>query len=111
MADIIGVKFKQGGKLYYFKPNDEYLLQGAQVIVETARGLECGEVVLERRSIPDDQISHELKSVIRLATEADLKRIDDNRAKELTAFGLCEQKIAAHKLDMKLVSVEYARPT
>ena len=108
MADIIGVKFKPGGKLYYFRPNDEYLLQGTQVIVETARGMECGEVVMERRSIPDDQITHELKSVVRAATAEDIKRVEDNRRREQEAFGVCEEKIAAHKLDMKLVSVEYA---
>ena len=108
MADIIGVKFKPGGKLYYFKPNDEYLLQGTQVIVETARGLECGEVVMERRSIPDEQITHELKSVVRAATADDLKRVEDNRKKEQEAMTICESKITAHKLDMKLVSVEYA---
>ncbi len=108
MADIIGVKFKPGGKLYYFKPNDEYLLQGTPVIVETARGLECGEVVMERRSVPDDQITHELKSVVRAATADDLKRVEDNRRREQESFAVCEQKIAAHKLDMKLVNVEYA---
>jgi len=108
MADIIGVKFKPGGKLYYFRPNDEYLLQGTQVIVETARGMECGEVAMERRSVPDDQITHELKSVVRAATAEDLKRVEDNRRKEEEAFGVCEKMIAEHKLDMKLVSVEYA---
>ncbi len=108
MADIIGVKFKPGGKLYYFQPNDEELLQGTQVIVETARGMECGEVVMERRSIPDDQITHELKSVVRAATAEDLRRVEDNRRREQEAFTVCEEKIAAHKLDMKLVSVEYA---
>jgi len=108
MADIIGVKFKPGGKLYYFRPNDEYLLQGTQVIVETARGMECGEVAMERRSIPDDQITHELKSVVRAATAEDLQRVEDNRKKEQEAFVVCEKMIAEHKLDMKLVSVEYA---
>ena len=108
MADIIGVKFKPGGKLYYFKPNDEYLLQGTRVIVETARGMECGEVAMERRSIPDDQITHELKSVIRAATPEDLRRVEDNKTREKEAFSVCEQKILGHKLDMKLVGVEYA---
>ncbi len=108
MADIIGVKFKQGGKVYYFQPNDEYLLQGTQVIVETARGLECGEVVMERRSVPDEQITHELKKVVRGATPADIKKLAENRAKEESAFKVCEQKILEHKLDMKLVSAEYA---
>ncbi|MBE6753822.1 MAG: hypothetical protein E7559_05680 [Ruminococcaceae bacterium] len=108
MADIVGVRFKVGGKVYYFHPNDEYLLQGSQVIVETSRGLECGEVVMERRSVPDSQITHELRSVIRAATEDDIKQVALNREKEKAAFPICEQKIAAHGLDMKLVSVEYS---
>ena len=108
MAIIVGVKFKSGGKLYYFEPNDQPLLEGTAVIVETARGLECGELAMERREIPDEQISHELKKIVREATEADLKRVEDNKAREKTAFDICEQKIAHHKLEMKLVSVEYA---
>ena len=108
MPEIVGVRFKEGGKLYYFDPNGQYLLQGTNVIVETARGLECGEVVMESHNVPDEQITHELKSVVREATPADLKRVQENHTKEQTAFGICEQKIAAHKLEMKLVSVEYA---
>ena len=108
MPEIVGVRFKEGGKLYYFNPNGQYLLEGTRVIVETARGLECGEVVMESHNVPDEQITHELKNVVREATPADLKRVEENHAKEQTAFGICEQKIAAHKLEMKLVSVEYA---
>ena len=108
MAEIIGVKFKESGKLYYFQPNDQYLLTGTKVIVETSRGVECGEVVMERRSVPDDQITHELKKVLREATAEDLKRVQDNHKKEASAFTVCEKKILDHGLDMKLVSVEYA---
>ena len=108
MPEIVGVKFKEGGKLYYFSPNGLRLGQGTKVIVETARGLECGEVVMECREVPQEQITHELKNIVREATKNDLKRVAENHAKEETAFGICEQKIAAHKLDMKLVSVEYA---
>lgn len=108
MPKIVGVKFKEGGKLYYFSPNGLKLGQGTKVIVETARGLECGEVVMECREVPEEQITHELKNIVREATKADLKRVADNHAKEESAFAVCEQKIAAHKLDMKLVSVEYA---
>ncbi len=108
MPEIVGVRFKEGGKLYYFDPGGRYLLQGTQVIVETARGLECGEVVMESHNVPEEQITHELKSVVREATPEDIKRVEENHAKEQTAFGICEQKIAAHKLEMKLVSVEYA---
>jgi len=108
MPEIVGVKFKEGGKLYYFNPNGKYYMLGAKVIVETARGLECGEVAMECRDVPAEQLSHELKNVVREATAADLRRLDENRAKEQTAFGICEQKIAARGLDMKLVSVEYS---
>ncbi|MBQ4313403.1 MAG: stage 0 sporulation family protein, partial [Clostridia bacterium] len=108
MADIVGVKFKSNGKLYYFAPGELQLAEGTKVIVETARGLECGEVALERRSIPDEQLTHELKSVIREATSEDIARVEENREKEAKAFGICEEKIAAHGLEMKLVSVEYA---
>ncbi len=108
MPEIVGVKFKEGGKLYYFNPNGQYFLQGAKVIVETARGLECGEVAMECRSVPDEQITHELKNVVREATAADLRCVEENKVKAQSAFEICEQKIAAHKLDMKLVSVEYA---
>jgi len=108
MPEIVGVKFKEGGKLYYFNPNGQYFLLGAKVIVETARGLECGEVAMECRNVPEEQITHELKNVVREATASDLKRVEENHAKEESAFGICEQKIAAHNLDMKLVSVEYS---
>ncbi len=108
MPEILGVKFKDGGKLYYFAPNGVHPPLGAKVIVETARGLECGEVAMEAREVPDEQVTHELKNVVREATKADLRRVEENHAKEESAFAICEQKIANHKLDMKLVSVEYA---
>ena len=108
MADIIGVRFKPGGKMYYFRPNDEHLLQGTQVIVDTSRGLECGEVVMERHVVPDEQITHELRSVVRAATQEDIERVAENRRKEKEALPICERKIAERGLDMKLVSAEYA---
>lgn len=108
MADVIGVRFKPGGKLYYFAPNDQYILQGSMVIVETARGLECGEVVMERRTVPDEELTHELKNVVREATAEDILRVEENRKKEVEAYNICLEKIAKHGLEMNLVGVEYA---
>ncbi len=108
MADIIGVKFRNGGKVYYFAPNEDEFQIGDGVVVETARGIECGEVAIERRTIPDDKLVFQLKPVIRKATEADLLKVEENRKKEVSAFEICEKRILKHGLDMKLVSVEYA---
>ena len=107
MAEVIGVKFQSTGKVYYFDPDKRILARGEKVIVETARGVECGEVALENREVPDDSIVQPLRKLIRIATESDFKRIEENKEKEKRAFGLCEKKIAEHKLDMKLVDVEY----
>ena len=107
MSEVIGVRFKEVGKVYYFSPGAWKLRKGDRAIVETARGVECGEVAMENREISDENIVFPLKSVIRKATEEDLKRVADNKIKEREAFGICEKKIAEHKLDMKLVDVEY----
>lgn len=107
MAEIVGVRFKGAGKVYYFDPDDKPFSKGESVIVETARGIECGEVAMENREVPEDQIVKPLKMIIRTATPEDLKIVAENRAKEKDAFQICLQKIAAHKLEMKLVEVEY----
>ncbi len=107
MTEVIGVRFKKVGKIYYFDPNGAKLPLGEHVIVETARGVECGEVAISNREVEDDSVVSPLKPVIRVATEDDLKRITDNAEKEKKAFKLCSEKIAKHKLDMKLVDVEY----
>lgn len=107
MAVVIGVRFKDTGKVYYFDPAGLILEKGDEAIVETARGLECGKVAMENRQVADNTIVQPLKKVIRKATEADLKRAAENRRKETDAFAKCEKKIAEHKLDMKLVDVEY----
>ncbi len=107
MAEIIGVRFQNVGKVYYFDPNGKQMHCGQQVIVETARGVECGEVAIENREIADEEIVSPLKPVIRLATDEDRQRILDNQIKNKEAFDLCNQKIAEHKLDMKLVEAEY----
>lgn len=107
MATVIGVRFKKAGKVYYFDPTDVWPKPGDDVIVETARGIEFGEVVTGARSVDDQQIVPPLKKVLRLATEEDKRRAEFNTQREKTAFSVCQEKIARHKLDMKLVSVEY----
>ena len=107
MAEIIGVRFKEVGKVYYFDPLDNKLNTGDRVIVETARGLECGEVATPKKTVDDAEISHPLKPLIRIATEKDLNHLAENKLKEKEAYRICEQKIANHKLEMKLVNVEY----
>ena len=107
MAEIVGIRFKNVGKVYYFEPNGMTFKKGDRAIVETARGLECGEVAMENRDVPDDSIVNPLKPVIRLATEDDLKTVEQNKEKEKKAYKICEEKIARHGLDMKLVDVEY----
>ncbi|MBR5773646.1 MAG: stage 0 sporulation family protein [Clostridia bacterium] len=107
MVEIIGVRFKDVGKVYCFDPNGMKISKSQRVIVETARGIECGFVAMDNREIPDEQIVKPLKKVIRIATEADLKRVEDNKKKEKEAFKICLTKIAAHGLEMKLVDVEY----
>ena len=106
MAEIIGVRFKSVGKIYYFAPGKEKIENGQKVIVETARGVECGTVVVSNREVPDSELSAPLKPVIRIATDKDLETVEENKKKEEEAFKICEEKIAKHKLDMKLVDVE-----
>ena len=107
MAEIIGVRFRNVGKIYYFDPDGARLRQGDRVIVETSRGVECGEVMMINREIDEESVPQPLKKLIRLATKEDLARIAENAAKEKKAYQICARKIEAHKLDMKLVSVEY----
>ncbi len=106
MTEIIGVRFKKTGKIYYFSPAGIKADEGALVIVETARGVECGEVVMPNRNVEDDKIAAPLKDIIRLVTKQDMKILEQNRIKEQNAFKICEEKIAAHGLDMSLVDVE-----
>ena len=106
MLKIIGVRFKSVGKIYYFDPKDYDVKMGDKVIVETARGVECGEVALVDREIDETRFTNPVKGIIRLATPNDMKTIEKNRQKEKDAFKICEQKIAAHKLKMNLIDVE-----
>ena len=107
MAEVIGVRFKEVGKVYYFDPLNNKLNTGDMVVVETARGLECGEVATPNKTIDDSELTHPLKPLIRIADENDLKHLAENKEKEKEAYKICEQKIAQHNLDMKLVNVEY----
>ena len=107
MAVIIGVRFKNTGKVYYFDPGQNQLEKGSLVVVETARGIECGEVVIPNKEVADSTIVKPLKPVLRPATPEDKRRAKENAEKEQRAMRVCQEKIAAHKLDMKLVDVEY----
>ena len=107
MAYIIGVRFREAGKVYYFDPKGKKFEKGQHVIVETMKGIECGEVVMANRLLPDDEIPQPLRGIMRVASETDLKRDAENREKETKAFEICEQKIKLPSLEMKLVDVEY----
>lgn len=107
VVTIIGVRFRRAGKIYYFSPAKYQINKGDHVIVETARGVEYGSVVLGPRKVSDDEIMQPLKSVLRVATEADEKTQQKNHEKEKEAFKICQEKIAKHKLAMKLVETEY----
>ena len=107
MVNVIGVRFQNAGKLYFFDPGAYWPTPGDFVVVETARGIEFGEVVTGIRELNDEQLSAPLKKVVRVATAEDVQHAKDNKAAEKEAYAICQQKIADHRLDMKLVSVEY----
>ena len=107
MTKVIGIRFRNNGKVYYFDPKDFPLRNGGHVIVETARGLECGSVVLSPREVPDERVQQPLRPVIRLATEEDLEQERSNREKEKEAYRICQQKIRERGLDMKLIKAEF----
>ena len=107
MITVIGVRFRSGGKVYYFGPGELNIKSGDNVIVETARGVEYGYVVLGNREIEDTKVIQPLKSVIRMATAEDDAKEESNRKKEKDAFGICQEKIRKHGLEMKLIDVEY----
>ena len=107
MVKVVGVRFKKAGKVYYFDPDQFNIEAGANVIVETARGVEFGEAVMPVRDVTDDEIVAPLKKVMRIATDEDVKHASENKRKENEAFATCLQKIKDHNLDMKLIEVEY----
>ncbi len=106
MPEIIGVRFKTAGKVYYFDPSGLDIKQGDDVIIETARGVECGQVVLAKKFVSEENLSAPLKPVIRIATDRDRRTIEQNHVKEQEAFKICEEKIAKHGLKMNLIDVE-----
>lgn len=106
MTEIIGVRFKSAGKVYYFSPGNLKPEEGTLVIVETARGVECGEVVMPNKMVDDSRIAAPLKTIIRPVNKQDMKILEQNKIKEENAFKICQDKILAHKLNMKLVDVE-----
>ena len=108
MAVVIGVRFKEVGKIYYFDPDQKDYSLGELVIVETARGVECGTVAIANKEVADESIVKPLKKVVRSANKEDLRRMEENRQKEKRAYLICQEKINANKLEMKLVGVEYA---
>ncbi len=107
MAEVIGVKFKDTGKLYYFDPAGNSLTKGQQVIVETVRGVECGVCAMENRTVADDTLVKPLKSIIRPASQRDLQTLAQNKEKEKRAYEICAEKIRHFGLDMRLVEAEY----
>ncbi len=107
MVKVVGVRFKTAGKIYYFDPGELVIDLNKNVIVETARGIEFGLVVVPNREVQESEIVAPLKKVIRLATDEDIAHAADNDRKEKDAYGICLQKIGDHKLDMKLIDVEY----
>ena len=106
MKEIVGIRFKSVGKIYYFSPGNIKANVGDRAIVETVRGVECGEVVIANRQIDDNAINSPLKPIIRLADANDLKTVEKNKQREKEAFRICEEKIALRKLKMSLVDVE-----
>lgn len=107
MAEVVGIKFREVGKIYYFDPNGIVFVKGDRAIVETARGVECGDIAMENTDINDEEIVQPLKSIIRKATESDLHIVEENAEKEKKAFDIALKKIEQHRLNMKLVKVEY----
>jgi len=107
MITVIGVRFRTAGKIYYFNPKDIEFKRNDHVIVETARGVEYGTVVLPNREVEDDKVIQPLKSIIRKATEADGETNLRNREKEKEALKICHEKILKHNLEMKLIDAEY----
>ena len=107
MKNIVGVRFKKSGKVYFFDSGELNIEKNSYVIVDTLTGEEYGEAVIVNRIIPENKIATPLKPVIRIATDKDKKHYEENKIKEKEAFNVCVEKIKKHKLDMKLIDVEY----
>lgn len=107
MAWVAGVRFKPAGKIYYFDCPDMEIKAGDDVIVETVRGIECGNVAIGRREINENDLVLPLKTVLRKATEDDIEVFEKNKQREIEAMEICKQKVKEHKLPMRLIDVEY----
>ena len=107
MVKVVGIRFRNAGKIYYFGPGNLDLKKGMHAIVETARGVEMGTVMTDPKEVSEEEVVQPLKPVTRIATEADLKTAEKNKEKEKEAYRICLEKIAKHNLDMKLVEAEY----
>ena len=107
MTNVIGVRFRRAGKVYFFSPGKLEIRRGDNVIVETARGVEFGHVVAGPRKVEEEKITQPLKSVIRIANTDDYRREEKNREREKEAFAICQEKIRKHGLEMKLIDAEY----
>ncbi|MFV9511750.1 PSP1 domain-containing protein [Tepidibacillus sp. LV47] len=107
MYSVVGVRFKKAGKIYYFDPGDLEIEKNNFAIVETARGIEYGQVVIGKKTVGEEDVVLPLKKVIRVATEEDALQVEKNKADAKEAFSICLEKIQAHGLEMKLVDVEY----
>lgn len=107
MIKVVGIKLKNSGKIYYFDPGNEHIEKGEFAIVETARGVEYGEVASAPKEVADDEVVQPLKPLIRKATEADRRTVEENVEKAKKAFDVCLEKIEKHNLKMKLIDVEY----
>lgn len=108
MINVIGVRFKPVGKIYFFDPNGEHFAVGDYAVVETARGTECGYVAQKNHDVEPERVIHPLKKVIRKATADDVRRLEANGRREAEAYKVCMQRIEDRALDMKLVDVECA---
>jgi len=107
MVTVVGIRFKSAGKIYYFDPDNIPVNVGEYAIVETARGIEFGQVVVGPKNVSEDEIIAPLKKVLRVANDEDKEKDEDNKRKEAEAFDICLKKIEEHKLSMKLIDVEY----
>ena len=107
MIKVIGVRFRRAGKVYFFDPGELQINKGDHVIVETARGVEFGSVVLGLREVEEDMVIQPLKPVLRVATADDVRREERNREKEKEALAICLEKVQKHGLEMKLIDAEY----
>ncbi len=107
MYNVVGVRFKSAGKIYYFDPTDQPVTQDSHVIVETARGIEYGKIVVNKKTVRDSDVVLPLKKVIRIADNTDAQTVEENKIAAKNAFDTCATKIKEHQLRMKMVDVEY----